>query len=50
MFGLGRFLQPMPDENGEVILVGKCWSPDVSDWDKEDIVLRIPKRDEDKGN
>ncbi|KAJ7352805.1 hypothetical protein OS493_033867 [Desmophyllum pertusum] len=43
-----RFLQPMPDENGEVILVGKCWSPDVSDWDKEDIVLRIPKRDEDK--
>ncbi|KAJ7381845.1 hypothetical protein OS493_038710 [Desmophyllum pertusum] len=38
----------MQDENGEVILVGKCWSPDVSDWDKEDIVLRIPKRDEDK--
>ncbi len=43
-----RFLQAMQDENGEVILVGKCWSPDVTDWNKE--VLQIPKREEDKGN
>jgi len=43
-----RFLEPRKLQNGEVVLVGQVWDPDVSTW--HDQTLRVPRRDEKKND
>ena len=42
-----RYLQAMKSGNGEVILVGKSFDPNIEKWDEE--VLCIPRRKSSEG-
>lgn len=41
-----HFLEPRKLKNGEIVLVGQVWDPDVNTWHEQN--LPIPRRDEEK--